>query len=64
MILTRNQMMNMMQHPVIAHSTLDPVVGGQTPNDGHQLFDKDGKPLEINAMVDMNGRFIMSPKKE
>lgn len=62
MLLTRNQMMNMMKHPVIATPKLDSTTSQQTVNTG-QIFDKDNNVIDINATVSQNGRFVMHPKK-
>ena len=61
MLMTRDQMMGIMSHPVIAQPKLDTTGASQEVNRG-QLIGKDRKEIDTNAMIDEHGRFIMKPK--
>lgn len=59
--MTRDQMMELMQHPKIAKPKLDSSGVDETVNNG-QLTDKDNKVIDKNMRVDERGRFVMTPK--
>lgn len=61
MLLTREQMMNMMKHPAIAVPKLDSTGSQQTVNNG-QLLDKDKNVMDVNATIDSKNRFVMHKK--
>ena len=61
MLLTREQMMNMMKQPAIAVPKLDSTGSQQTVNNG-QLLDKDKNVMDVNATIDSKNRFVMHKK--
>lgn len=60
MIMTRDQMMGLMENPKIIQPKLDSMSNPMI-NEG-QLIGKDKKVINTNAMIDERGRFIMKPK--
>lgn len=61
MLLTRDEMMELMANPNINEPKLNSTNMNSTINQG-QLLDKDKKVISTNAVIDERGRFIMKPK--